>query len=269
LLSTGIFKIDAHQQAHLQDLPQDLRQSISQKLAECRVVQHLPSTMSGLRTEDTVWRVLSHEDKHPSAKRLSRWAKDAGVTIPDQNAPQVLLVRRIRKGGAGAKAPTNLLHEGRTYWWAWELVSRNKLIGLRQPGKLHKVKGAKQIFENYGVQISPEPQVITFRQVHQRLVQSGKFPVLRKGHLIHVPKGIYQGTWKVSSIKDKKSGVAVDIGSADLVPSSGKGKRQKTNVRLKTLIKDGMTILRHPLTGVCQPGNSHQNPMIHPDFLHG
>jgi hypothetical protein len=257
LLSTGIFKIDAHQQAHLQDLPQDLRQSISQKLAECRVVQHLPSTMSGLRTEDTVWRVLSLEDKHPYAKRLRRWAEDAGVTIPEQNAPQVLLVRRIRKGGAGAKAPTNLLHEGRTYWWAWELVSRNKLIGLRQPGKLHKVKGAKQIFENYGVQLSPEPQVIPFRQVHQRLVQSGKFPVLRKGQLIHVPKGRYQGTWKVFSTKDNNSGVAVDLGFADLVRLASKGKRQKREVRLNTLIKDGMTIIRPPLTGVAVSPETH------------
>lgn len=251
LMATGLFKLDGRQQARLQELPEHLRQVISLKLSECRVVQHMPSSMNGMRAEETVWRVLDPTDSHPSAVRIRRWAEESGVTLPSADSAQVLLVRRIRKGGAGAKAPTNLLHEGATYWWAWDLVSRHKLIGPGQPGKLNRLKGAKQISENFGIQLAPEAEVIPFQQVHARLRKNGNHPTLRKGHLIRVPQGRYQGVWKVFSTKDTTNmGLVLDLGFADRVRLSNKGERQKINVSLKTLLRDGMEVLKVPLTGV-------------------
>jgi len=251
LMDTGIYKLDTQRQARLQALPEPLKNAISKRLAECRVVQHLPSSMRGMRSEETVWRVLDPKDSHPSALRLLRWAENSGVTIPSEGDPQMLLVRRIRRDSAEATKPNNLLHEGETYWWAWDLVSRNKLVGPSQAGKLNRIKGAKQIGENYGIHLNSEPQIIPFHQVHARLAKLGKSPVLRKGQIIQVPQGRYQGTWKVFSVKDTANmGLVVDLGYPDRVRLSSKGERQKINVSLKTLRKEGLKLLKVPLTGI-------------------
>jgi hypothetical protein len=73
---------------------------------------------------------------------------------------------------------------------------------------------------------------------------------LRNGHLIHVPKGRYQGTWRVFS---SKATLTLDLGVPDKVRLESKGEGQKREVQLRTLLRDGMTILDTPLTGVASP----------------
>jgi hypothetical protein len=245
LLSTGLFKRGQDGQARLQDLPASLKNQISRVLAECRVVQHIPSNRRGLKAEETVWRVLDPEDHHPSAEKLRKWAQLSGVELPDPSSGAVLLVRRLRKNAAGAKAPKKLLHEGEEFWWAYEIISLSKLVGPGAKGRLNKIKGAKQISENFGMALGPSPDVIPFHQVQKRWAGQGRQPVLRKGQLIHVPRGSRKGTWRVRSIKNTEAyGLALDLSRPDS-PALAKG-----NAPILQLIKDGMVLLARNLSGV-------------------
>jgi hypothetical protein len=53
----------------------------------------------------------------------------------------------------------------------------------------------------------------------------------------------------VFSAKNNASGMALDIGSPDVVRLRNKTEGHKINVRLATLIKDGMEVLKTRLTG--------------------
>jgi hypothetical protein len=85
-----------------------------------------------------------------------------------------------------------------------------------------------------------------------KAANAGKMPrVLRNGQLIRVPNGKnFKGIWKVFSAKNNASGMALDIGSPDVVRLKNKTEGHKINVRLATLVKDGLEILRTPLTGI-------------------
>jgi hypothetical protein len=75
--------------------------------------------------------------------------------------------------------------------------------------------------------------------------------VLRNGQIINVPKGNkFKGLWKVFSAKNNAAGIALDIGSPDVVRLKNKTDGHKINVRLATLVKDGMEICKTPLTGI-------------------
>jgi hypothetical protein len=110
--------------------------------------------------------------------------------------------------------------------------------------------------ENFGVALDPQPTIIPFHKVWPRLQElkkanGGKLPrVLRNGQIIYIPKGTYSGVWKVFSAKNNKSGMALDMGRPDVVRLRNKTDGHKINVLLSSLLKDGMTIVDAPLTGV-------------------
>jgi hypothetical protein len=250
LLSTGLFERDQNRQARLLDLPKNLKEKISATLAEVRVVQHVPANRRGLKAEETIWRVLDPEDTHPSALRLRSWAEQAGVQVPKPESGDVLLVRRLRKPYANNKAPSKLLHEGKEFGWAYDTVSLSKLVGPGAKGRLKKIKGAKQVAENFGIILGPKPAIVPFHDVQRRCKASGNHSVLRKGQLIQVPKGRYAGVWKVFSIKNTTNmGLVIDIGTADKVRLASKGEGQNINVSLKTLLRDDMRLLPRSLSG--------------------
>jgi hypothetical protein len=60
----------------------------------------------------------------------------------------------------------------------------------------------------------------------------------------------FKGVWRVFSAKNNAKGIALDIGSPDVVRLKNKTEGHKINVRLATLIKDGMEVLKTPLTGL-------------------
>jgi hypothetical protein len=136
-----------------------------------------------------------------------------------------------------------------------------KLLGLQPEGateKLRRNKGALVIPDNFGVAlVKPGPVIIPFHKVWPRLSElkganGGRMPViLRNGQLIRVPGGKnFKGVWRVFSIKNNARGVALNIGSPDVVHLRNKTEGHKINVLLATLISDGMEVLRAPLTGV-------------------
>jgi CRISPR-associated endonuclease Csn1 len=218
----GIFDFNDKGLFRLRDLDKGIKQQIRQGLAEKRVVQHIPKRMTGLRVEQNTWHVV--EVKGDEAVIRQR------IRQPDGKRPPKETTERI-----------------------------TKLLGLNPPngaGKLKAVKGALVIPDNFGIALDPKPTVIPFHKVWPRLqtlkvANGGKMPrVLRNGQLIQVPQGRYKGVWRVVSAKNNKSGMALDMGWPDVVRLKNGTEGHKINVLLVSLLKDGMTILDSPLTGV-------------------
>jgi len=223
LQALGIFDFNAERRFEMRDLDDKLKDQIRQRLAEKRVVQHIPARMDGLRVEQNTWRV---------------------VAVKDQ---KVILRQRIRQ-------PDGTRQESVTEEKPGKLLGPNPVNGI---GKLAKNKGALVIPDNFGVALDPQPTVIPFHKVWTRLQElkkanGGKSPrLLRNGQIIRVPNGKnFKGVWKVFSAKNNAAGVALDIGSPDVVRLKNKTEGHKINVRVATLVKDGMEICKSPLTGV-------------------
>ena len=180
--------------------------------------------MDGLRVEQNTWRVVSVKEGEATLRQR--------VRAPDGSRPCKTTEERV-----------------------------SKLLGLRPAsgwGKLQANKGALVIPDNFGVALTnPEPVIVPFHKVWPRLSElraanGGRVPtILRNGQLIRVPGGKnFKGVWRVFSAKNNASGMALDIGSPDVVRLKNKTEGHKINVRLATLIKDGMEVLKTPLTGL-------------------
>jgi hypothetical protein len=209
-------------ESKLIDLPAPLKEQIRKRLAERRVMQHIPAEMTGLRVEQNAWRVVFVKDGEAQLRQRIRQ--------PDGTRITKLASEKV-----------------------------GKLLGL-QPngglGKLQQNKAALVIPDNYGLALDPTPVIIPFHKVPVRLrelreANGGKVPrVLRNGMLIQIPKGKFSGVWKIFSIKNNASGMAMDIGRADVVRLRNKTEGHKINVRLATLLQDGLTILPASLSGM-------------------
>jgi hypothetical protein len=223
LMALGVFGFNAENRFEMRDVDSKLKEQIRQRLAEKRVVQHIPARMDGLRVEQNIWRVV--------------------VVKKDE----VILRQRIRQPD-GSRL---------------EKVAEEKPIKLLGPspanghGKLAKNKGALIIPDNFGVSLDPQPTIIPFHKVWTRLTaiaksNSGKPPrIIRNGQIIKIAGGKnFKGTWKVFSAKNNATGMALDIGSPDIVRLKNKTVGHKINVRLATLTSDGLEIVKTPLTGI-------------------
>jgi hypothetical protein len=211
------------------DLPNPIKEQIRKRLAEKRVVQHIPARMSGLRVEQNTWRVVGVKDG------------------------EALLRQRIRQ--ADGSRPVKETAE-----------KTAKLMGLNG-GKLQKLKGALVIPDNYGVALDPQPTVIPFHKVWPRLQElkkanGGKMPrILRNGQLIEVADGTYKGIWKIFSVKNGKKGVTLNLGRPDATDVEyveivdGKKIRKTTpgckrDASLATVLKGGLVMNKYGLTGL-------------------
>jgi CRISPR-associated endonuclease Csn1 len=222
LEALGVFGFNAEKRFEMRDLDNKLKEQIRQRLAEKRVVQHIPARMDGLRVEQNTWRVVAVKDD------------------------EVILRQRVRQ--PDGTRPEKISEE-----------KPAKLLGLNptnENGKLAKNKGVLIIPDNFGVALDPQPTVIPFHKVWTRLQElkkanGGKMPrVLRNGQLIRVKDGTYKGVWRVFSAKNNATGMALDIGSPDIVRLKNKTEGHKINVLLSSLIKGGLDPLHTPFTGV-------------------
>lgn len=211
-------QIEANGTLRLTDLDPKLKEQIRQRLAERRVVQHIPSDMSGLHAELNAWRVIGVEEGEATLHQRMRQ--------PDGTRP---LKSKKEKTA--------------------------KLIGLR-PGKLNDLKAALIIADNYGLALDPEPTIIPFHKVWVRLRElrekNGGKPVrvLRNGMLIEVPRGIFAGVWRIFSVKNNATGIALDMGRPDVVRLKNKTDGHKINVLLSSLLKQGVVIGSADLMGL-------------------
>ncbi len=218
-------EFDASGRFILRDLPESLKQQLRTRLAERRVVQHVPADMSGIRVEENTRGIVKREDGRV-------WL-------------------RQRKANAKGEIVLNRGDE-----------PENKLLGLRQPGdragKLAAQKGVRVITDNFGVAILDDEKlppserfvILPFARVWQQLQaltqrNGGKRPkVWRNGQIITLPTGTRAGQWRIYSIKNNTSGMALDLGSVEGT------KATWINVLLKSLLRDG-AVLRNSnrLTG--------------------
>ena len=246
LLKLGVFDFDSEGRFQMRDLSDELKRQVRERLAEKRVVQHVPSRMYGLRVEQNTWRVVA--------------VKDGEATLE----------QRIRQpdGSRSRKPPV-----------PEKLI---KLLGL-EPGKLNSLKGVLVIPDNYGVAILDDAKeerdklvIIPWHMVHARIFKGmngekclidrnlGKLPrVLRNGQIVRIAGGTYKGIWKITSIKNQKTGIKVNLGQPDTVNTeeevidrdTGKKKRKvrascRHEASLASILKAGISFSKTPLTGI-------------------
>ncbi len=212
-------QFESHGQIRLTDLPREIKEQIRHRLAECRVVQHIPADTSGMRAELNAWRVVG-----PTEEGDQFWLRQR-IRQPDGTRPE-----KKRKERPG------------------------KLVGLR-PGKLHDLKAALIIGENYGLALDPEPTIIPFHKVWVRLRElrekNGGRPVrvLRNGMLIFLRTPVSStssGVWRICSVK---ASLKVDLVRPDQVGRPEKGLTVWREVSTNTLTKSGVELLESRLSG--------------------
>jgi hypothetical protein len=241
LLQTGIFKRtertgragEKRKDAILIDLPADLKQQLAHRLAETRVVQHIPADQSGAILEQNPWRVRAIHG--------------------DPEDPQTIVHICQRKSTVDQKI--------RSFENKEKTVRASRLVGLKS-GKLQKNKSALVISENFGMALEPKPMVIPFHKVHMRLKKlksgagnTGQF-ILRKGTLIRLAtnppqnRQNYSGFWRVDSCKDNKQQPALDIVRPAYIKPINGVEWSGMNKNIGPFLKAGLEILRPPLTGL-------------------
>jgi len=203
----------------LDSLNNSIMSQIVRRLGEKRVVRHNPRTTRGLRIQQNIWRIEGED--------------------PDD--PTKLLIRMKPRNEDGLKVSKQRSER------------KAKLFGSspnRIEGKLKNLKGALIVEDNYGVTLDPEPKVIPYQQVWMQIEelkkQNGGKPVriLRNGDVIRVKSGKdYPGIWRIHSIKDANAGLLLDMASPEVVKAGNGITNAKMNVRLNTLIRNGLELL--------------------------
>jgi CRISPR-associated endonuclease Csn1 len=229
LSDLGIFGFNEEKRFELHDLEPKLKERIRLRLAEKRVVQHIPARMDGLPVDLNMW-------------RLRGWKRD-GKAILEKHTRDATGKRKEDNPKAGAD-------------------NKDRLIGWQPEngeGKLKRLKAVLITNENFGVALTkPQPAIIPFHKVWHRLHElakenDGKQPeVVRTGALIEVQKGKHKGSWRIFSIKNNANGVAFALGQRDgLHPDNS-----KQNVLVRQLLKDNALFPRTPLTGISAPAEA-------------
>jgi len=220
LESTGQFTFAEGNRPRMNDLPNSLKQQIAERLAEKRVVQHLPRKMSGLHIEETMWgiRNIRENGKIEIQQRKVIGKRLDGTRIFKKNQKPVL-------------------------------ESKNKLWGYESPinGKLKRLNAVFVIKDNFGVALLDfEPIVLrhadVWKQVQElkRMQGSRKISYLRPGHTVTVRNGIYSGIWRVRQIIGRPRGISLQISHVDSVRADDPISSREA--LLKTLLRDGMTV---------------------------
>ncbi|MEM9081505.1 MAG: type II CRISPR RNA-guided endonuclease Cas9 [Verrucomicrobiota bacterium] len=215
----GRKKLDVHLEDKL--FPDGLKQQLADRLAEQRVVQHIPADQSGAALELNPWRVWQING-NPEDPKTNVTLRQQNSTVGKDGQREIKRKEKVEKAG--------------------------KLIGL-QLGKLSKNKSVLIISENYGLALDPEPQIIPFHNVPQRLAEikqanGGRHPrILRNGMLIRITNWpSKEGIWKIFSCK---ANLKLDLGKPDTTSLSW------GNVLVTSLLKkNALEILNPPLTGL-------------------
>lgn len=217
----------------IQGLPDATLKTISGRLAECRVVRHIPAKMHGIVVDQTTWGIVASG----AITKLCQKTTEKNARY-DENG------RRFVKT---AEEKRSLL-----------------LGGPNAPeGKLARIKGAILINENWGCALDPAPPTViphfkVYPQLRALREKNGGRPVriLRKGSLIQVKDGRYQGIWIVTGIKDAAKGVHLDLLAPDRVKEESGCNDSKREVDLLGLMNSGLKILKPKLTGTCPTTSS-------------
>jgi len=198
-------------------------QQIRARLAERRVVQHVPADMGGMGLEQNTWRVMKIDGDRVHLRQKS-----------PRNAKGV-----------------------REVPYKHDEIETEKAFGLKH-GRLHAVKGVRVLGGNFAIVILTAPQVpedqriqiVRHNQVFKvlgelRKTNGGQSPLLfRSGSIIDVPRGNRKGRWRIVSPKKSEAyGLSLDLAAIDGV-RLGKG-----NAPVIKLMQDGMQLVKTNYTG--------------------
>ena len=245
LHATGFYEFDQHDKPQFKELPAGLKHQIAARLAEKRVVQHIPADMSGMKAEENTRGVVMVENGRIYLRQRTRDAKTGKISVKKTDEVIGKVVGLFPKPkDAGQPSPQ---------------------------GKLTPMHGVRVISDNFGVAIldhatNPDDKfiIIPWHKVWQRIGElkeknAGKAPrVLRIGNLIRVPnnsgRSDYRGMWMVRGVKNnQKVGLLLDMSATHTIDYKAPGRPDcKQNVNLKSLVEGGLEILKPSLCGVAQ-----------------
>ncbi len=210
----------------LRDLPKTVKEQVARSLAEGRVMQHIPSDRSGAKAELTTWGIVSIDGEGDEARVSLRQR-----TTKIENGKRVL---GMKPGEERA----------------------GKLLGIdpkNGSGKLKAINGAMVIGANYGLALDPQPQIIPFHDVQQRLekiqaANGGKsVRVLRNGMLIRLSgQGSRDGIWSIYTVQ---ASLKIDLTRPGTYGRPKKGDKVWREVAIKGLLQKGLEILPRRYTG--------------------
>lgn len=257
LMRTGVFEKSADYGIHLRDINPEIKNQLAQKLAEMRVIQHIPADQSGAALQLNAWNVaLITNDSAILTQRPNRELLELEKENPDRKwkdlkaGKKELLLLEQCKANLSNK-DINLIKRGIVKIKSEKTA---KLIGLH-PGKLKANNAVLIIESNYGIALMEEPEIIPFHNIPARLEilkkrNLGEAPqLLRNGMIIRI-EGIEgkDGLWRIFS---SKAPAHLDIARLDVVSMESKGERYWRQVSVKSLIKkNAITIIDANLTGV-------------------
>lgn len=217
------------------ELEESIKEQIRARLAEKRVVQHIPADMSGLKVEENTRGIVRRDDGRVFLRQRTRDEKTGKLKLKETDE------------------------------------ASGKLIGANPPSghsRLQQQRGVRVISDNFGVAILDHAVdakerfvIIPWHKVWHRLRElreknGGKKPrILRIGSLIEVPnksgRSDYRGLWMIRGAQfNQKQGFLVDLSAPDVIEYRVPGRKDcKQNVQLGTLVAGGLKIISTRLTG--------------------
>ena len=217
------------------DLDEQIKEQIRARLAEKRVVQHIPADMSGLKVEENTRGIVRRDHGRVFLHQRTRDEKTRKLKLKETDE------------------------------------AAGKLIGINPPSghsRLRQQRGVRVISDNFGVAILDHATdqkerfvIIPWHKVWHRLgglreKNGGKKPrVLRIGSLVEVPnksgRSDYRGLWMIRGAQfNQKQGFLVDLSAPDVIEYRVPGRKDcKQNVQLETLVTGGLKVIATRLTG--------------------
>ena len=224
LRALGVFAFTVHNEPHLIELPSWLRSSITDALAEQRVVVHQPRNKTGLKADLTTWGIVEENEKTVTLRQRTR----------DEEG------RRVQKE---------------------QTKMRSAVFGLNPKGGVGKLKSIKGVIvqdQNFGVALMDEPKIIRHRSVWSQLGElknqnGGKMPIIiRRLDLVRVDDkgGKRDGIWRVASVKDASKKIMLDLVRPHAIKVENKVDHAWINVGVKALMRKGLEVIATRYTGV-------------------
>jgi len=254
LRTLKIVQKDSEGRMRITTPPNEVKEQLARKLAECRVMQHVPADRKGSKAELTTWGVVAIIGKEAlTIQRTNRGSLELEKSNGNGRSPRKWVDKAPSKeavsllkdyGHLLSARDRNLVQRGICKLTTEKL---SKLLGpqpTHSQGKLKAVDGALVIGENYGLALDPLPTIIPFHAVHKtlellRAQNDGKpIRVLRNGMLIRVKEGTWKGTWRITSLKESKAyGLSADLAKPDGI------KLTKGNAKIPQMMLSGLEIL--------------------------
>jgi CRISPR-associated endonuclease Csn1 len=235
------FKVTQDGKFQLLDLEDKYKEQIRQRLAERRVVQHIPARMDGMECDETVYRLFNPNDESPTGRRIKKWFErllERGElkkikSLPDPDDAKtdlVLLVARKRRTG-GNESGKALHDTGKGWRWIYLSAAKSSLHGLSPKtgiGKLRDLKAVKVLGENFGVAVvEAVNKETTFHMIRPRKVweqlselrkqnPACRLSLIRKGSSICLRENDSEKVLRVFGCGERPGrGLYFDVGNPD------------------------------------------------------